>query len=425
MVVLEMIIYRMYALATIFAALLVLTVLLRLRVRIGLAMTISAFLLAILLGVTPSAMWDRLVTEWRQQPLTGTTPYLLVSLSALLLLVNVVGEAMRQIGLSARLVPAMQGLFRSRRVALAAIPLMMGMLPTPGGIMLSAPMVREAGDKIGMDRSRVAAINFFFRHQWEPVWPLFPAVPLIQHILGVSAAALVGHHLALTFAGIVGGVVFLLLFGIPARQAEHMEARAGIRSHAKDFVHAFWPIVFTVVLYVGLGVPPAIGIFLSIIGLLLLHRVGLRRWPGIFRAAKEPDMALLLFGALWFKLNLETSGAVADVVGFFDQMSMPPLVVVFLLPFLVSFSTGVTTPTVAITYPFLMPFIQQGDSIRMNVETLAFAGVVFGLMISPIHLCLALSASYFDAPLLRIILKVLPAALCVAAAGFAMATLAG
>ena len=100
------------------------------------------------------------------------------------------------------------------------------------------------------------------------------------------------------------------------------------------------------------------------------------------------------------------------------------MLVVFLLPFLVSFSTGVTTPTVAITYPFLLPFIGTGDSMHLGVETLAFAGVVFGLAISPIHLCLSLSASYFDAPLILIILRVLPAALCVVAAGIAMALLA-
>ena len=59
----------------------------------------------------------------------------------------------------------------------------------------------------------------------------------------------------------------------------------------------------------------------------------------------------------------------------------------------------------------------------MGVETLAFAGLVFGLAISPIHLCLALSASYFKTSLVKIIVMVLPAALCVAAAGWAMALL--
>lgn len=414
----------MYALATIFLSLLVLVGLLRLKVKIGLSMVVAAGTLAVLLGVTPPAMGRQLAAEWEAGALTRTTPYLFVSLTSLLLLVNVVGEAMTQIGLSERLVPAMQGLFRSRRVALAAIPLLMGLLPTPGGIMLSAPMVREAGDKIGVARSRTAAINFFFRHQWEPVWPLFPAVPLIQSMLGVSAARLVGHHLALTGAGIAGGIAFLLLAGIPPRRAEHMETNAGLKSHALDFVHVFWPIVLTAVLYVQLDIPPALGILMAIIGLLLLHRVELSRWPGIFKAAKEPDMVLLLFGALWFKLILETGGAVGDVVHFFDQMHMPPRLVVFLLPLMVAASTGVTMGTVAITYPFLMSYFGTGGDAQMGTETLAFAGLVVGLALSPIHLCLALSASYFKTPLLQIILKVLPAALCVAAAGWMVVWLA-
>lgn len=414
----------MYALGAILVSLLTLVALLRFRVKIGLSLVVAAGVLAILLGVTPQAMWAQLVDEWTNKALTQTTPYLFVSLTSLLLLVNVVGEAMGQIGLSSRLAPAMQGLFRSRRVALAAIPLMMGMLPTPGGIMLSAPMVREAGDKIGVERSRLAAINFFFRHQWEPVWPLFPAIPLIQGMLGISAGRLLGHHVVLTFAGIVSGVVFLLLAGIPPRQREHMEAKAGLGSHTKDFVHAFWPIAFTAILYVVLDVPPAIAIFLAILGLLLLHRVNVRRWPGIFKAAKEPDMVLLLFGALWFKLNLEAGGAVGSVVGFFAQLHMPVALIVFLLPFLVAASTGVTMGTVAITYPFLMAYVTQGGQVNLGLETLAFAGLQFGLAISPIHLCLALSASYFNTPLARIILRVLPPALCIAGAGFLMAFLA-
>ena len=77
-----------YALGIIFAALLVLVGLLRLKVKIGAAMVAAALVLAVLLGVTPGAMWDRLVAEWEAGPLTRTTPYLFVSLSALLLLVN-------------------------------------------------------------------------------------------------------------------------------------------------------------------------------------------------------------------------------------------------------------------------------------------------------------------------------------------------
>jgi len=386
-------------------------------------MLVSACVLAALLRVWPANVAGALVEEWRSRPLTQTTGYLFVSLTALLLLVNVIGAAMEEIGLSGRLVPAMEGLFKSRRFALALMPLMMGMLPTPGGIMLSAPMVREAGDKMGVERSRLAAINFLFRHLWEPVWPLFPAVPLVQSMLGISAFTLFCYHIVLTGAGLLVGVVVLLMSGIPPKQPDQQSPKRHVGHHLRDFLHAFWPIVFTGGLYIAFDVPPAVGIFLAIIGLLMLHRVTFRRWGAVFRAAREPDMVLLIFGALFFKVNLETSGAIAGVVAFLTSVHVPPQALLFLLPMLVGFTTGVTMPSVAITYPFLLAFIGTGPQARVGLESLAFAGLLFGLGVTPVHLCLPLSASYFQTSLLKIIWKLVLPAVGVAVAGAVLAAL--
>ncbi|MBN2315750.1 MAG: DUF401 family protein [Sedimentisphaerales bacterium] len=415
----------MYALISILIALTTLVVLLRFRVKIGIAMVLAACLLAVLLHVWPMDMWRTLVTEWREKPLTRTTGYLFVSLASLLLLVNVVGAAMEEIGLTRRLVPAMQGLFKSRRLALAMIPLLMGMLPTPGGIMLSAPMVREAGDRIGVERSRQAAINFLFRHQWEPVWPLFPAVPLIQSMLGISALTLFCYHIVFTGTGVLVGMIVLLMFGIPPRRPEHEHAKRHIGHHLIDFLHAFWPIGFTAVLYVILNVPPAVGILLAIFGLLLFHRVPLKRWPRLFKAACEPDMALLIFGALFFKLNIEAGGAIGSVVEFLTSIHVPLPLLAFMLPALVGFATGVTMPTVAMTYPFLIGFIGTGAEAKMGLEALAFSGLLFSLWLTPVHLCIALSASYFNTSLLKIITKLIPPAVGVAVAGIVLAVFFG
>jgi uncharacterized protein len=414
----------MYALSTILISLLALVGLLRLKIRIGRAMVLSAVVLTLLLRVTPRALGHQLAVEWAAEPLSQTTPYLFAALTTLLLLVNVVGEAMSQIGLSERLVPAMEGLFRSRRAALAAIPVMMGLLPTPGGIMLSAPMVRSAGDRIGVERSRLAAINYWFRHQWESIWPLFPAVPLIQGMLGVSAGRLIGHHVVLAAGGLLAGIVFLLFSGIPPRNAGDGPRSGTFQTHVKDFAHAFWPIAFTAVLYVAFDVPASAGLLIATIGLLCFHKVPWKRWGGIFKAANEPDTALLIFGALAFKLILEAGGAVSGVVDFFARMHLPSLSIVFLLPLIVTASTGVTMPSVAMTYPFLQTYIGRGAEAHLGVETLAFSAVVLGLAVSPIHLCVALSSTYFETPLWRIILRTLPAALCVAGAGIALAILA-
>ena len=411
----------MYAFIFIMISLIILVTLLRLKVKIGLSMLLSACLLAILFGLWPKEIAQAFITEWNNKPLTQTTGYLFISLTALLLLVNVIGAAMEEIGLSQRLVPAMQNLFKSRRFALALIPLMMGMLPTPGGIMLSAPMVREAGDKIGVERSRLAAINYFFRHQWEPVWPLFPAIPLIQSLLGVKAFRLFSCHIVLTAVGILAGVIVLLMFGIPPKRLDYIRDKSSVTHNLLDFLHAFWPIAFTAGLYVAFDIPPALGILLSIFGLLIIHKVPCNRWGHIFKAAREPDMVLLIFGALFFKLNLQTSGAIGSVVGFLTNAHVPPNILIFLLPMLVGFSTGVTMPTVAITYPFFITFIGTGSEAKMGLEALAFSGLLFGLWLTPVHLCLSLSASFFQTSLMKIILKLLFPAVAVAIAGVLLA----
>lgn len=397
-------------------ALTLLVVLLHRRVKLGRSMLLSSIALAILLRITPGELWNTVINEWHNKPLNQTTGYLFLTLTVLVISVNVLGLAMKETGVSHRLVPALQGLFRSRRFALAAIPMMMGMLPTPGGIMLSAPMVRDLGDRIGVERSRLAAINFFFRHQWESVWPLFPAVPLIQSMFGISALTLISHNIAIMLAGIVGGVIFLLLSGIPPRDRKN-QSHDRFFNNIRNFIHSFWPIVLVATLYAGLNLSPAVTILPAILLFLILHKVPFKRWAMLFKSGVELDFAILILGALLFKLNLEAGWAIPAVVRFFSVMNVPPHFLIFFLPFMVGFLTGVTMPTVAITFPFLMPFIGTGQEIKVELETLAFSGLLCGLFLTPVHLCLSLSASYFEAPLMRIVLKLLGPVVFVAAAG--------
>lgn len=414
----------MYELLTICLTLVLLVGLLHFKIKIGRAMILCSFVLAIFLKVSPSDFIQTVVYEWNNKPLPQTTGYLFVTLSALLTFVNILGIALRQTGVSERLLPSLQGLFKSRRVAMVSIPLMMGMLPTPGGIMLSAPMVRELGDRIGMDRHRQAALNFLFRHQWESVWPLFPSVPLVQGMLGITALKLVSHNAVIMAVGIVSGTVFLLLPGLPPKQ-QCLQARQHFMKNLGGFLHAFWPIVIVAGLYASVNVTPAVGMFIAIVLFLLFHKVPLIQWRDIFRTGFEFDVLLLILGALLFKLNIEAAGAVGAVVDFLTGLNVPPLFLVFFLPFLVVSVTGLTMATVAITFPFLIPFIGTGPEAKLGLEALAFSGIICGLSLSPIHLCLSLSASYFKTPLLRIITAQAGPILLIAAAGVAMALFAG
>jgi hypothetical protein len=96
-------------------------------------------------------------------------------------------------------------------------------------------------------------------------------------------------------------------------------------------------------------------------------------------------------------------------------------VVIFFLPFVVAFLTGVTVPTVAMTFPFLLPWIGTGQEAKIGLETLAFSGVICGLLLTPVHLCLALSCTYFETSFAKIVPRLLIPVCFVAGAGILMA----
>ncbi|MCX7806073.1 MAG: DUF401 family protein [Planctomycetota bacterium] len=409
----------LYALLSIAISLAALAVMLRRKVRLGRAMVVSAIILAWLLGATPAKLWDSLVLEWSAKKSGERTPYLFLSLTSLVILVNILGAAMREAGIDRRLAPALEGLLRSRRAAISIIPLMMGMLPTPGGIMLSAPMVRSAGDGIGLPRARQAAINYWFRHQLEPAWPLFPAVPLVQAMFSVPPGRLLAWNAALSVAGLLAGVAFLLLPGMPPRRDPGPSGAAGgTWANLRAVAAALWPIALAAGLYIGLHMPPAAGIFLGALLILLVYRIPRTRWWPLARESVEWDFALLIGGALMYKLNLDATGAVPEITDWLRSAGLPTRALLFVLPFIVGFVTGVTMPTVAMTFPLLKSFIGEGEAADLGLEALAFSGVLCGLHLTPVHLCVSLSTTYFEAPLIRILWRLVPPTVALAAAGW-------
>ena len=108
----------MYELFAICLTLILLAVLLRLKIKLGRSMILSALALAVFLKVTPTVFLQAVVQEWSDKPLSQTTGYLFVTLTALLTFVNILGIALKHTGVSQRLLPSIQGLFRSRTASL-------------------------------------------------------------------------------------------------------------------------------------------------------------------------------------------------------------------------------------------------------------------------------------------------------------------
>jgi len=81
------------------------------------------------------------------------------------------------------------------------------------------------------------------------------------------------------------------------------------------------------------------------------------------------------------------------------------------LPFLVGLATGFSMAFVGVALPLLVPYITSELGVSGSALLLAYVSGMMGHLLSPVHLCLILSAEYFKANLARVYRYVLPPAL--------------
>ena len=133
-----------------------------------------------------------------------------INLVAGLVLIMVLENIIRKKGLLKRMMEAVVNVARDRRIAMAILPGVIGLLPSAGGAAFSAPMVQDAAADVDMEPERKAFINYWFRHIWEYISPLYPGVVLAAAVTKVPINKFLISQLPLPLAVI--GVGALLGF---------------------------------------------------------------------------------------------------------------------------------------------------------------------------------------------------------------------
>ena len=70
----------------------------------------------------------------------------------------------------------------SRRGFLGTVPAILGMLPMPGGALLSAPLVNRGGQ--GVSPESMVALNVWFRHALYLIFPISTALIVSSYLAG-------------------------------------------------------------------------------------------------------------------------------------------------------------------------------------------------------------------------------------------------
>lgn len=360
--------------------------LLRRRVFIGTVMAAGSLVLA-LLYATPPALFLKGVYLALFSPRA-------LEMTSMLICTMIMENIMRQTGTMREMVTSVAGIFPDRRFVMAAMPATIGLLPSVGGAVFSAPMVAEAAEGMAIQGEQKAFINYWYRHIWEYVSPLYPGIILVSGMTGRSFRDLALAHAPYAVAVVLVGVFFCFR-GVQSG-GDVSRGEAPLRA-AMTFGLAISPIMLALVLVVVVGVNPGLALGGAVLVLLLWHRYTPARIALTLRESVSFKAVFLVAGVLLFQETLEATGALHGVSDFLAGSGLPMLPLIMAIPFLAGMMTGLTVAFVGITFPFLLPLMSEGGGVGPGLLALAFGSGFCGVMLSPLHLCLILSGEYFNA----------------------------
>jgi len=393
------------------ASIALIIVLVRLRVDLGVSMFAGAACLSLVVGKGP--VWT--AVELVRGALESDTLLLLARVATIIALGTLAGR----LGYLDRFVSGLRKLIGDNRIVIALMPAFGGLLPMPGGAMLTAPMVQGAASKGSATPEERFFVNYWFRHVWEYVWPLYPGLVVAAALVDRSMGDLFRANYPLTLAAIAGGVIFVLR-KVDAGTNVRVPGEAGIGW--RDLLHGIWPFIVVIGGVLVLNIELVFVVLFVLVVLILLERAGPRDLGRALREGARFQIITLVLGVGAYKYLLAQAGIIEAVPPFFMRLHMPELLVLCAVPMIVGLITGVTLAFIAVTFPILIP-LMGGSDLDTTLVMFAFASGFVGCLLSPVHLCLVLSREYFHASLGRSFRMLLLPALTIMAVATALVLL--
>ncbi len=373
-------------------------------ISLGLLFPISAksLLRALTFGATTSEASDLHKLAW---------DCLVLAVAAYL--INILGALLAARNALRRFMESLEHLVRDARYVGAMIAAAIGVLPTPGGALITAPFVAETRGRVEMNAEECVLVDYWFRHIWEYWWPLFPAIIyILQMYPSIKAGTIALAHVPLTIASVLLGWFFILRRLKKPPRLPRPEGH--IARQLLPIADTLWPLVgvFVVVALAPKGWTNEVFVGALVFACMAIIAVKEMTWADVRLIVKKivtPQMGVLILGVYVLRGMFDTTQAAKDVPPLLTQSHIPIPVVCFVVPWIVGLLTGYTFAGVATTFGLLTEFIAPGGGrVLIDRLMLAYVGSYTGVMMSPVHLCLVLTRDYFEANLAKVYRRLVP-----------------
>ncbi|MFO7891704.1 MAG: DUF401 family protein [bacterium] len=285
----------------------------------------------------------------------------------------------------------MESLIQNFRVgkkgSLILSPALFGMLPMPGGALLSAPMVDRFGEDI--DYTKKAIINVWFRHFLVFIYPLGALLPTTK-MAGLELYNQILYLLPLFLVIFLIGF-FFFIHNIDGKiQHKNKFSLKGLLIPLSLIMIA--PVIhFSLINYFTLSeIPLILGVSICLISIKIATKLSFNR---IFRTAIKVrfwKFTLIIFGMFLF-LNMFIAANIASVIA---NAAFTPAFLLVGIGSILGFVTGRIQLPVSIIIPIYFAKYSTGYISPISFAIMYFS-VFMGYVASPIHPCVSVSIEYF------------------------------
>lgn len=308
---------------------------------------------------------------------------------------------LRRSGALGRLTQNFTKMLGDYRLTSAVMPAVMGLLPSPGGARFSAPLVAQTLEGQDLPKQGKAFINFWFRHIWEPILPVYPGTLMAAMLIGVSPGTLAQLNWYIPVAMIIVGWVLVFGFSLPSIKFQNPSWNEILL----DLGPLIAVIIAGILIKTDFTVP--IAIMLACTFIYVRQFKSLPSLNKLMGEALKWKMLAVIPAVYFFADVMSATGANKAVASSLMSLNLPPIVFFIVLPFIISLITGLTQASVGTALPLLMGLTTPAT--RVPMLDLAFIFAFAGVMASPTHLCLILSRDYFESKSGALYSKLLPA----------------
>jgi integral membrane protein (TIGR00529 family) len=343
-----------------------------------------------------------------------TTWGLVLSVAVISMLVSLYSNS----GVVRRLSLELSRAFKNHMVAITLTPGVLGLLPVPGGALMSAPLVEHIGSLTNMSRARMLFVNVWYRHVIVYVYPLSSVIILASTVTGVGLWELVARQVPVAIA--------MFLIGLPVVGFSGWSSRDGARLWvlARDMAPVLAAVVLALLLtpldgLIGVErISVVFAVVASIALFVVLEGVG---WGAVLESLRDRrlwELVIISIGVMVFRelfLNMDLKPIGELLLGY----NVSGLALAVLLPILFSTISGHPTAGIAIA----TPIITSLTGVDVKIASLIYASAFIGYIASPLHLCYVYTAEYYKVPLIEGYKYMIPATIASLAVAITLFTM--